>query len=217
MASDISVVQSYFPALTSLQINQLETYGQLLCDWNLRINLISRKDIAYVYLHHILYSLAPAKYISFLTGQMVLDVGTGGGLPGIPLAILFPDTHFHLIDRTQKKIVAVKEMVRSLAIANVTAEQITAEELHTKFHIILGRGVTNLDLFIHKVKHLIKVDRENQYACGILYLKGGDIEPEVRHLTCPVKIIPVSDYYSEPYFETKKIVHCPSGKWINAK
>ncbi|NOY36505.1 MAG: 16S rRNA (guanine(527)-N(7))-methyltransferase RsmG [Chlorobi bacterium] len=217
MTGDITQVVQFFPELSTFQINQLNTLGQLLREWNTRINLISRKDIDHVYEHHILYSLAPAKFIAFNPGEKVLDVGTGGGLPGLPLAVFWPDTLFHLIDRTGKKIKTVREMAHKLALKNVTVEQTAVEEHHLLYNYVLGRGITRFRDFVRMVRHNLMVTPARPSGNGIIYLKGGDVEPEVRKMPCPVKIISLSDYFSGTYFGTKKIIYCPAGKWIKER
>jgi 16S rRNA (guanine527-N7)-methyltransferase len=202
----MELIEKYFTDLSQIQKQQFKALGDLYTEWNNKINLISRKDIQHLYLHHILHSLAIAKYIRFKPGTLILDVGTGGGFPGIPLAIMFPQSRFVLIDSIAKKIKVVESVSKSLELKNCTAKQIRAEELNGKFDFVVSRAVAPLPLFITWVKNLILKQSAYGAEKGILYLKGGDLteEPEMQFKS---RVIQISDFYQEPFFETKKIVH----------
>ena len=209
MADDESfkVILSYFPGLTEKQIEQYSLLKNLYADWNSKINVISRKDIDNLYINHVLHSLGIAKVIQFKSGTRVLDVGTGGGFPGIPLAIMFPETTFHLIDSIGKKITVVNEVVNSLQLKNVLATKSRAEESKEKFDFIVSRAVTSLHEFYHWTKSLIRKEGFNILHNGILYLKGGHIEEEIKALNQDVMIFEMKDFFKEEYFQTKKIVY----------
>ncbi|MDO5656680.1 MAG: 16S rRNA (guanine(527)-N(7))-methyltransferase RsmG [Flavobacteriaceae bacterium] len=204
------IIFKYFPNLSALQQKQFALLEDLYLDWNEKINVISRKDIDELYLRHVLHSLGIAKLMEFKPGHKVLDVGTGGGFPGIPLAILFPDTDFHLIDSIGKKIVVVDEIAQMLDLENVRAEQIRAEKLKTKFHFVVSRAVTQMPQFVAWVRQkIIKTPLPGQQlANGILYLKGGDLHEELADFPQAV-VYAVSDFFEEEFFETKKIVYLP--------
>ncbi len=171
----MGIISKYFPDLSEQQARQFAMLESLYREWNARINVISRKDIDHLAERHILHSLGIAKFIRFSPGTKILDVGTGGGFPGIPLAIFFPDVHFHLVDSIGKKIKVVKAISDELNLTNVTSEQTRVEIMKTKFDFIISRAVTQLPEFYHWVKHLISKNSENIMPNGILYLKGGDI------------------------------------------
>ncbi len=195
-----------FPELTDLQQSQFEQLYDLYQDWNAKINVISRKDIDELYTKHVLHSLAIAKVQPFMPGTYVLDVGTGGGFPGIPLAILFPETRFYLIDVIAKKIKVVQAVAESLGLKNVKAEQIRAESVKVDFDFIVSRAVTNMPDFVQWVKTKIKKQHKHELKNGILYLKGGDLTEELA--TFPkAKLYDISDFFDDPFFETKKVVH----------
>jgi 16S rRNA (guanine527-N7)-methyltransferase len=194
------IILKYFPELTSKQREQFSRLEFLYNFWNQRINLISRNDIEYLYERHVLHSLGIAKVIKFKTADKILDVGTGGGFPGIPLAILFPQAQFYLIDSVGKKIKVVQAVIDELQLLNVTAEQIRSENLNKQFDFIISRAVTELPEFIKMVKG-------NLYAHGkIIYLKGGDFNGELKLIKKPYKIYSLSDSFEEDFFETKKAV-----------
>jgi 16S rRNA (guanine527-N7)-methyltransferase len=205
----MQVIRKYFPGLSS---EQLEKFGELknLYDfWNGQINLISRKDIENLYLHHVLHSLAIAKVMTFEASTKILDVGTGGGFPGIPLAILFSDVHFHLVDSIGKKIKVVEDIKTKLQLRNVTCEQIRAEQLNNRYDFVISRAVASLSEFVPWVQGKInKVSRHN-IKNGILYLKGGNLEEDTKPFRKTATIINISDYFSEDYFSTKKIIYLP--------
>lgn len=207
MTSDI--ISYYFPDLSQKQKDQFMQLEELYRFWNVRINLISRKDIDKLYLHHILHSLAIAKVISFLPGEKVLDVGTGGGFPGIPLAILFPETNFHLVDSIGKKIKVVQEVSAACDLRNVRASHARAEQINEKFHFVVSRAVTRLSDFYPWIKGKFEKESRNTLKNGILYLKGGDLEEEIKESGLKAELIPLSDYFKEDYFDTKFVVYIP--------
>jgi 16S rRNA (guanine527-N7)-methyltransferase len=205
----MELLEKYFSTLSSYQIEQFRLLQQLYSDWNNKINIISRKDIDHLYERHVLHSLAIAKIISFKKDTSVLDVGTGGGFPGIPLAILFPDCHFHLVDSIGKKITVVKAITEALKLSNASAEQIRAEQLNDKYDFIVSRAVTSFPEFYQWVKQKVKSTSANELKNGILYLKGGDLNEELQDFFTKVKIIKLADFFEEEFFETKKIVYLP--------
>lgn len=197
-----------FPNLTEIQLRQFEKLATLYKDWNAKINVISRKDIDALYTKHVLHSLGIAKVMEFKPGAAVLDVGTGGGFPGIPLAILFPETNFYLIDVIAKKIKVVQEVASALGLENVKAEQMRAENVKEDFDFIVSRAVTNMPDFVKWVKDKIKKKQMHELKNGILYLKGGDLSEELKDFPKAVKYS-LSDYFADEFFETKKVVHLP--------
>jgi 16S rRNA (guanine527-N7)-methyltransferase len=206
---DASIIFNYFPDLSEKQKSQFEQLGPLYRDWNEKINVISRKDIDNLYINHILHSLAIAKVIQFLPDASVLDVGTGGGFPGLPLAILFPQTEFHLVDSIGKKITVVKEVAEAIGLENMTAEQIRAEQVRFKYDFIVSRAVTRMKEFYGWVQHKVKADSKHSLDNGILYLKGGDLDEEMNEMKKRYSIYELPDYFKEEFFETKKIVYLP--------
>ncbi len=203
-------IKKYFPSLSELQIRQFEQLGPLYQDWNQKINLISRKDVEHVYDHHILHSLAVAKVVAFKPGASVLDVGTGGGFPGIPLAILFPETHFTLIDGTGKKIMVVQDIAEKVELTNVTARQIRAEELKgQQFDFVVSRAVAELAQLAEWSLRLIKNKHQHAIPNGLIALKGGNVKLEIKALPrgAYAEMQPISDFFNEPYFEEKYAVY----------
>lgn len=176
-------------------------------DWNSKINVISRKDMDAFYERHVLHSLGIAKVIQFKSGTKLLDVGTGGGFPGIPLAILFPECQFMLIDSIGKKIKVVNEVVKGIGLTNVIAQQERAEQLKGKYDFVISRAVTEFPTFYNWVKHLISKESKNELSNGILYLKGGDLTEELGNYIDRCLLFDLSHYFKEPFFETKKVVH----------
>ena len=209
MNSGTSLILSYFPELTEKQIEQFDRLQELYEDWNSKINVISRKDMEQFYVHHVLHSLGIAKVMGFHPGTKVLDIGTGGGFPGIPLAILFPDTHFHLVDSIGKKITVVKEVAKALKLSNVEAQQARAESLVRKYDFVISRAVTRMINFYPWVKGKIKREDFNEFQNGILYLKGGEVDEEMEELDKSYVTYHLSDYFKEDFFETKKVVYMP--------
>jgi 16S rRNA (guanine527-N7)-methyltransferase len=201
-------ILKYFPNLTDLQKKQLQQLDFLYHDWNEKINVISRKDIDALYTKHILHSLGIAKIIKFEPGTFVLDVGTGGGFPGIPLAILFPETRFYLIDVIAKKIKVVQAVAEALELKNVKAEQIRAENVKGDFDFIVSRAVTNMPDFVSWVKLKIKKNNKHELKNGILYLKGGDLTEELKDFPKATEYN-LADFFEDEFFETKKVVHLP--------
>lgn len=209
MNSGTQLILSYFPDLTEKQIEQLDRLQDLYTDWNSKINVISRKDMEQFYIRHVLHSLGIAKVMSFQPGTKVLDIGTGGGFPGIPLAILFPDTHFHLVDSIGKKISVVKDIAKQLKLPNVEAQQARAESLVRKYDFVVSRAVTRMANFYPWVKGKIKKEDFNEYPNGILYLKGGDVDEEMEETRKSYVTYHLEDYFKEDFFETKKVVYMP--------
>lgn len=209
MTSGIDLLLKYFPDLTPQQQTQFERLGPLYREWNEKINVISRKDIDQLYEHHLLHSMAIAKFIRFLPGAEILDLGTGGGLPGIPLAILFPQTRFTLIDGTRKKITVVEALSAGIEAGNITARHIRAEELKHRFDFVVTRAVASLDKLAGWSARLLKNKHAHAVPNGLIALKGGQIQREIKALPkgSYVEIYPLPDFYSEPYFEEKYIVY----------
>lgn len=200
-------INNYFPDLDDIQKDRFAKLGDLYKDWNDKINVISRKDIDQLYERHILHSLAIAKIIKFKKGTTVLDVGTGGGFPGIPLAILFPKAEFHLIDSIGKKIKVVEAVAEALGLENLEASHTRVQEVKHSYDFIVSRAVTNLPDFLIWCKNKIDKKSFNKIKNGIIYLKGGDFEDELKLIKKKYIITALSDYFLEEYFETKKIVH----------
>ncbi len=203
----MEIILKYFPDLTPAQKRQFAQLDQLYRFWNEKINVISRKDIEHLFERHVLHSLALAKVISFQPKTNILDVGTGGGFPGIPLAILFPECKFHLVDSIGKKINVVKEITRETGLQNLTAEQERAEKLTSKFDFIVSRAVTTMPLFIKWVQNKINKDSRNTFRNGILALKGGNLDPEIKSLRKYSEVYPISNFFEEEFFDTKKVVY----------
>ena len=206
---DTDIIIKYFPHLTDKQISQFESLGPLYKEWNGKINVISRKDIENLYINHILHSLGIAKIVSFLPAAEILDVGTGGGFPGIPLAILFPESKFTLVDSIGKKITVVVEVCRGAGITNVTAQQIRAEELKHKYDFIVSRAVTRMSEFYGWVRNKVKEKSRHSLDNGILYLKGGEVEQEMDELKKPYSLYELQTFFQEEFFATKKVVYVP--------
>lgn len=206
---DVTLIQQYFPSLSEKQKDQFARVGPLYAEWNEKINVVSRKDIENIYANHILHSLGIAKVISFKPGAEVLDVGTGGGFPGIPLAIMFPETQFHLVDSIGKKITVVNEVATALGLKNVRAEKIRAEQVNGKYDFIVSRAVTRMKEFYGWVHNKAKKDSTNSLDNGILYLKGGDLDEEMDELRKPYSMYALSDYFKEEFYATKCVVYLP--------
>ena len=205
----MNIINKYFPKLNKEQVALFEQLQPLYAEWNSQINVISRKDFSEFYERHVLHSLAIAKLISFTPGTKILDVGTGGGFPGIPLAILFPMVQFHLVDSIGKKIKVVNSVIDSLGLQNSTAQQIRAEELTEKYDFVVSRAVTRLPEFVPWVQNNISRKQINALPNGIIYLKGGDLQEEIKPFKKRVFIKDLSDYFEEEFFDTKKLVHLP--------
>lgn len=205
----VELIFSYFPELTDLQKEQFARLLPLYQDWNAKINVISRKDVDNLYLNHVLHSLGIAKMTSFKPGAHILDVGTGGGFPGIPLAILFPEVHFHLVDSIGKKITVVKNVAEGAGLKNIRAEQIRAEQVKGEYDFIVSRAVTRLKEFYGWIHRKVKKESKHSLYNGILYLKGGDLDEELAELKKPHQVFDLSSVFKEEFFETKKVVYVP--------
>jgi 16S rRNA (guanine527-N7)-methyltransferase len=201
----MQIIQKYFPALTEKQIQQFSDLKNLYEHWNAQINVISRKDTDALYINHVLHSLAIAKVIQFVKGTSVLDIGTGGGFPGIPLAILLPETDFLLVDSIGKKIKVVNEVSTSLGLANVRTINERAENINETFDFIVSRAVTNMTDFKKLVKGKFNKKHNNSLNNGILYLKGGDLSEELKGISH--QQYEITGYFEEDFFETKKVIY----------
>lgn len=204
----MDLIKKYFPELTEDQISKFEKLEELYKDWNLKINVVSRKDIDELYLRHVLHSLGIAKIQEFKPGSMLLDVGTGGGFPGIPLAIMFPESTFHLVDSIGKKIKVVDEVSEGLGLKNVTSFNQRVEELDGNYDFIVSRAVAAMPTFVRWVKGKIAKESKHDRKNGILYLKGGDLAEELKDYRT-AEIFELTDYFNEDFFETKKVVYLP--------
>lgn len=203
----MDLIIKYFPKLTDRQKEQFDALPQIYSEWNSKINVISRKDMDNFMEHHVLHSLAIAKVLQFKTMADIMDVGTGGGFPGIPLAIMFPETNFYLVDSVGKKIKVVNDVIDRLELKNAKAEQVRAEQVDRSFDFIVSRAVTDLQQFTGWVRGRISDLHYHKLRNGILYLKGGDLDAEVAPFRKKVRMFDISDYFEEPYFETKKVVY----------
>lgn len=204
----MKLILKYFPNLTELQIEQFKALENLYKDWNTKINVVSRKDIDELYLRHVLHSLSIAKVISFADGSSILDVGTGGGFPGVPLAILFPNCKFHLVDSINKKLKVINGVAEVLELQNIKTTHSRVEAISDTFDFIVSRAVTAMPEFTKWVKGKTKKEQRNTLKNGILYLKGGDLSEELKQYTT-VKLFSLADYFEEDFFETKKVVYLP--------
>jgi 16S rRNA (guanine527-N7)-methyltransferase len=204
----MDLILKYFPELSDVQRQQFEALQRVYEDWNSKINVISRKDIQSLYLKHVLHSLAIAKVQKFNPNAQILDVGTGGGFPGIPLAILFPQTKFHLVDSIQKKVKVVSAVAQTLKLKNVTASHLRAEDVEGRFDFVVSRAVTTMPSFVKWVKIKIKKEQNHSLSNGILYLKGGDLSEELSSYKTTM-VYDIDAFFEEDFFETKKVVHLP--------
>ena len=204
----MKLLLKYYPDLSDQQILQFEKLKELYKDWNLKINVVSRKDIDELYLRHVLHSLGIAKIQKFMPGSKILDVGTGGGFPGIPLAILFPEVQFHLVDSIAKKIKVVNEVAAGLKLQNVTITNARVESLNERYDFVVSRAVAQMDTFVRWVNFAVFKKNNHALKNGILYLKGGDLTDELLNFTTAT-IYPLKDYFEEDFFETKSVVHLP--------
>jgi 16S rRNA (guanine527-N7)-methyltransferase len=201
MNSGLDLITTYFPELSAQQRTQFAQLGELYAHWNERVNLISRKDFEHLYERHILHSLGIAKVVQFKKGTRIVDVGTGGGFPLVPLAIMFPGSTFHGIDGIGKKIIAVKGVIEGLGISNCTAEQVRSTDHKQRYDVIVSRAVTTLPEFIRDTKHLVTKGQGKMY-----YLKGGELADEILPVRNAVRVHELKEVFSEPFFETKKVV-----------
>lgn len=204
----MELIEKYYPEISPQQYEQFAALQELYKDWNLKINVVSRKDIDELYLRHVLHSLAISKIQVFKPGAHILDVGTGGGFPGIPLAILFPETKFHLVDSIGKKIKVVDEVVAGLKLENVKTSNARVEDIEGKYDFIISRAVAAMPTFVHWVKGKIAKNSVHELKNGILYLKGGDLEDELSAYKTAT-IYPLKDFYEEEFYESKKLVYLP--------
>lgn len=205
----MDTIVKYFPNITERQREQLAALLPLYEEWNTQINVISRKDMEHFYEHHVLHSLAIAKVISFASMTEVLDVGTGGGFPGVPLAIMFPDARFTLIDSIGKKVKVVRDVIDRLGLTNCKTMQTRAEQMDGEYDFVVSRAVTTLDQFVPWVKGRFSDLQYNKLRNGIIYLKGGDLNAELAHFARKARVWDISDFFEEEYFETKKVVYLP--------
>lgn len=207
MNSDI--ILKYFPGLTEWQREQIDKLGELYPEWNEKINVISRKDIDNLYTNHVLHSLSIAKFLTPAENTTFLDMGTGGGFPGIPLAIIWPGCRFHLIDRIGKKIRVAQSIADAIGLENVTFQHGDIGECHQKFDFVVSRAVMRLDELLPLIKRNISKERHNSIPNGLICLKGGDLSDELRKSKGSPLVEPVSDYFEEPFFETKQLIYMP--------
>ncbi|HON19203.1 MAG TPA: 16S rRNA (guanine(527)-N(7))-methyltransferase RsmG [Salinivirgaceae bacterium] len=205
----MEILLQYFPNLTDTQQKQFKDLETLVKSWNEKINLISRKDIANVIEHHILHSLAIAKIISFEPQTTIVDIGTGGGFPGLPLALFFPNIDFYLIDSIGKKIAVVNDIISKLGLSNVKAEQTRAENLKLKFDFVVSRAVTDIPTFVKFSRHLVSDKQRNAMPNGIFYLKGGNFSTELKQLKTHVELFDIHSMFKTEYFKEKKVVYIP--------
>lgn len=205
----VDLIYKHFPKLTEQQREQFAALDGLYKHWNAQINVVSRQDIEALYEKHVLHSLGIAKVIQFKPGSEILDVGTGGGFPGIPLAILFPLVDFHLVDSIGKKIKVVQEVASALGLQNVKAEQARVEHLSTTYDFVVSRAVTRLKPFMGWVRYKIRKVGNNDLPNGVLYLKGGDLAEELAEIPDKYRMFNLSDYFEGEFFETKKIIYVP--------
>ncbi|WP_299122243.1 16S rRNA (guanine(527)-N(7))-methyltransferase RsmG [uncultured Winogradskyella sp.] len=204
----MDLILKYFPNLTEIQIKQFEALEGLYKDWNAKINVVSRKDIDELYLRHVLHSLGIAKVIQFADNSSILDVGTGGGFPGVPLAIMFPNCQFHLVDSINKKLKVINAVCEAIELTNVKTTHSRVEAMDETFDFIVSRAVTAMPEFTKWVKRKVKKQQKNELKNGILYLKGGDLTEELKQYT-NVKAFLLSDYFEEVFFDTKKVIYLP--------
>ena len=209
MEMNAALIKKYFPEITEQQEKQFDQLLPLYKEWNEKINVVSRKDIENLMLHHVLHSLAIAKFLPFRPGTEVLDVGTGGGFPGIPLAILFPETQFLLVDSIGKKIKVVEGVAEALGLSNVQARHMRAEDVDQDFEFIVSRAVTRLTPFYYWVKNKISPNHFHTQRNGLLLLKGGELTEEIAELGKKVKVTDLTTYFKEDFFDTKKLVYVP--------
>ena len=204
-----TIIEKYFPQLSEEQQRQFDALDALYRDWNAKINVISRKDIDNLYEHHVLHSLAIAELIRFKPGTTIMDLGTGGGFPGIPLAIMFPEAQFHLVDSIGKKIRVCQEVSTAIGLQNVTTQWCRAEEVKQQFHFVVSRAVMPLADLVKIIRKNISREQFNGLPCGLICLKGGELESEAKPFGKAAQITSLSEYVEEEFFETKKLVYLP--------
>lgn len=207
----MDTIKKYFPNLTEKQIEQYTALYDLYYDWNNKINVISRKDIENLYLHHVLHSLAIAKTITFRPGTTIMDMGCGGGFPGIPLAIMFPEVKFHLVDSIGKKVRVASEIASAIGLKNVTATHSRAQEIKEKYNFVVSRAVMQLPELVKICRKNIGKEQLNALPNGIICLKGGNIQAEVQQYKNIIEIMPLEDIFEEEFFKDKKVVYLPIG------
>ena len=205
----MELIRKYFPNLTPTQMSQFEQLYDLYYDWNSKINVISRKDIENLYLHHVLHSLAIAQVIHFKVGTTILDVGTGGGFPGVPLAIFFPEVQFTLIDSIGKKIKVGTEVSNAIGLKNIELKHLRIQDEKAKFDFVVSRAVMPLDDLVKLVKKNIKKESKNAIPNGLICLKGGELQHEILPYKNIADTYEVNDYFKEEFFKTKKVVYVP--------
>ncbi|MEM6643072.1 MAG: 16S rRNA (guanine(527)-N(7))-methyltransferase RsmG [Bacteroidota bacterium] len=210
----LSLVFQHFPNLTAAQKSQMERLYPLYHSWNEKINVVSRKDVDQLYVRHVLHSLAIAKFIQFSAGSQVLDIGTGGGFPGVPLAILFPETQFHLVDSIHKKVKVVEAVSRALELKNISTAHQRAEKVNGQFDFVVSRAVARTKQLASWSQGKIKNQKSHQLSNGLILLKGGDLTEELQECGRPYIVKKIGDYFENDFFETKKIVHIPMTKKI---
>ena len=208
----MEIIQKYFPELTDIQKEQFMALYDLYTDWNSKINVISRKDITNLYEHHVLHSLGIAKVINFRPGTEIMDLGTGGGFPGIPLAIMFPDTHFHMVDSIGKKVKVATEIASAIGLKNVTTRLCRAEEEKQLFDFVVSRAVMPLTDLLKIIRKNIKKEQHNALPNGLICLKGGELQNEVMPVKHQTVMYDLKDYFEEEFFETKKVVYVTINK-----
>jgi 16S rRNA (guanine527-N7)-methyltransferase len=204
----MELIQKYFSNLSDTQKEQFSKLFDLYSDWNAKINVVSRKDIDELYLRHVLHSLGIAKVLQFKDGTNIMDVGTGGGFPGIPLAIIYPECHFHLVDSVNKKLKVINAVAEGLGLTNIKTSHKRAEDIDERFDFIVSRAVTAMPSFVGWVKNKVNKKSKNELKNGILYLKGGDLTEELKDFP-KATIYNLTDFFEEDFFETKKLVHLP--------
>lgn len=203
----IALIEKYFPNISDEQHQRFAMMQAVYAAWNAKINVVSRKDIERLMERHVLHSLAIAKYIRFTAGTRIVDVGTGGGFPGIPLAVMFPEVDFMLIDSIGKKVKVVEGVVEALGLTNVRTAQMRSEQLKEKFDFVVSRAVTAFPDFVRQTRHLVDKQPRNAVGNGILYLKGGDFRSETAPFGSACEVFELSDYFTEEFFETKRLIH----------
>lgn len=202
-------ILKYFPEITPTQIEQFSKMGELYPEWNAKINVISRKDIDNLYMNHILHSLSIAKFFTPVDGTTFLDMGTGGGFPGIPLATMFPNCQFHLIDRIGKKIKVAMSIAEEIGLKNITFQHGDIGECRKKYDFVVSRAVMRLDELLPLIRKNISKENKNKYQNGLICLKGGVLDDEMAAVNYPVIDFPITEFFNEPFFETKKIIYVP--------